>query len=96
MAKLATGELSRVAKPVDKIILARKFPELESWLWDAFHNACTSEYAARFSLKDWQRLDKSDVIIVAMGQEAYRSKGRNFDDQALTSLMKKTFGLRPP
>jgi hypothetical protein len=94
VVKLATKELSRVANTVDKILLARKHPELECWLWDALCSACTLDLTTPFSLEDWRRLDKDDIILITMGREAYRANKFVLNESALSSLMKKTFGIR--
>jgi hypothetical protein len=95
VVQLSISKLTHITRVIDQIVLARKYPECEVWLWDAVQTACTTtSYSTPWSHEDWQRLDKSDLILIAMGREVYHHNNNN--DKGRLSLLMKGFGLSPP
>jgi hypothetical protein len=89
VVELAKRELSKVAQGVDKIILSRKYPELEDWTVEAVRDLCMFNYAV--SIESLHKLDKNDIILIVMAREAYRNN--NYTMAKLETYIQEKFGL---
>jgi hypothetical protein len=71
MVRVTKNKLDQRASYIDKIVLGRKYPELECWLWKSFYIAARSNLP--ISREDLQKLDKDDIILILMGWDMHSS-----------------------
>jgi hypothetical protein len=88
IAKIATNRLTKIATPIEKIVLARKYQDLEHWLKEALVNICGRREL--LNSKEWQVLDKDDVGRIGRVREKFAQVKSN-----IAELVEMEFDLEP-
>jgi hypothetical protein len=90
---LAVTELSKLAGPVEKIVLGRRHA-IEDWLPPAYHALCIRQ--APLSFEEGLRLGVAEVIRIAEARQLIRGNQTTFlPETSIRHVEERLFGLSP-